>query len=297
MFLVIWRILTLICSIFEYSAVINFVKIMTTKQFQIQEGRKIFKTCKPEMPMGKRIEKLMKSGIATNCIPIILDHINPKVVYNYVKQILTRKPKWLDKIVPLEPSKALKEKLSESKNTCPWTEKQINKLYQEAKVARKKKQEQKRLKSQFQIKIRKFSSKKFKAKIKKIRKVREKSTYRRKYELPPDMPKKLLYNVVTRTNNFKNKSFITVDYDHVDVWNHIKANPYCYITGEYIDILKPNSFSLDHFVAPCKGGSSNLYNMRICKPIFNTMKWDQNFDDFVENCQKVIEFQKSIYLD
>lgn len=282
MFLVIWRIFALIRSIFEYSAVINFVKIMTTKQFQIQEGRKIFKTCKPEMPMDKRIEKLMRSGIATNCIPIILDHIDPKIVYNYIKQILTRKPKWLNATSPLKPTKnQLKRDLT----------RRINRI---KKYSQSKDKEFLLFKLESKVKIKPVD---IKIKQKENKKKKDKRSNRRKYQIPPDMPKKMLHRIITRMRIFKKKSFITVDYDHVDVWNHIKANPYCYITGEYIDILKPNSFSLDHFVAPCKGGSSNLYNMRICKPIFNTMKWDQNFDDFVENCQKVIEFQKSIYLD
>lgn len=74
----------------------------------------------------------------------------------------------------------------------------------------------------------------------------------------------------------------------VELKEHIKNNPVCYLTGEQLDITSPSGFHLDHIIPRSKGGSSELSNLGITTPNANMAKSDMMLDEFIDLCKKVL---------
>lgn len=69
----------------------------------------------------------------------------------------------------------------------------------------------------------------------------------------------------------------------------VEAHPYCYLTGDKIDLMDSQAYSLDHIVPKSKGGDNSLANCGLTTKIANQMKSYQTLEELIENCKKVLE--------
>jgi hypothetical protein len=90
-------------------------------------------------------------------------------------------------------------------------------------------------------------------------------------------------NFQRKYSKHSNKKFCTKD-----IIKMIEENPYCYLTGDKIDISYPSGFALDHKLPACRGGSNELDNLGICTLISNQSKSYQTIDEYIELCKKVL---------
>jgi hypothetical protein len=65
-------------------------------------------------------------------------------------------------------------------------------------------------------------------------------------------------------------------------------NPYCYLTGEKIDLCKPATYSLDHKLPLSRGGSRDLSNMGLTTKIANQAKHSMTPNELINFCKKVL---------
>jgi len=70
--------------------------------------------------------------------------------------------------------------------------------------------------------------------------------------------------------------------------NYLKNNPYCYLTGEKIDLNKSETYSLDHKIPLSRGGKRELTNMGLATKIANQAKTSMTPDELIEFCKKVL---------
>lgn len=68
----------------------------------------------------------------------------------------------------------------------------------------------------------------------------------------------------------------------------IGENPICYLTGDQIDLDKPESYSMDHVVPISRGGESTLENLGLCTKEANLAKGALTHEEFLQLCQKVL---------
>jgi len=85
---------------------------------------------------------------------------------------------------------------------------------------------------------------------------------------------------------------ISSNYSYQDVLNKIGDNPVCYLTGEKIDLNKPETYNLDHIIPTSKGGTNDLSNLGICIKSANTAKGDLSLDELYKLCEKIIQYKK-----
>lgn len=90
-------------------------------------------------------------------------------------------------------------------------------------------------------------------------------------------------NFQRKSSKHTNKKFCTKD-----IIKMIEENPYCYLTGDKIDIEYPGGFALDHKVPACRGGSNELENLGICTLVSNQSKSYQTVEEYIELCKKVL---------
>lgn len=75
------------------------------------------------------------------------------------------------------------------------------------------------------------------------------------------------------------------------VVDKIGENPTCYLTGRKIDLSSPKSYSFDHIVPTCKGGSNDLDNLGLTCKEANLSKAALSLEEFVQLCKEVLETQ------
>lgn len=68
----------------------------------------------------------------------------------------------------------------------------------------------------------------------------------------------------------------------------VGLNPICYLTGEKIDLSKPETYSLDHKIPISRGGSSSLENLAISKIEINQAKYNMTPEEFLDLCNRVV---------
>ena len=90
-------------------------------------------------------------------------------------------------------------------------------------------------------------------------------------------------NFQRKSSKHTNKKFCTKD-----IIKMIEENPYCYLTGDKIDISYPSGFALDHKLPACRGGSNELDNLGICTLVSNQSKSYQTVEEYIELCKKVL---------
>jgi CRISPR/Cas system Type II protein with McrA/HNH and RuvC-like nuclease domain len=69
----------------------------------------------------------------------------------------------------------------------------------------------------------------------------------------------------------------------------LQSNPYCYLTGEKIDLDKAETYSLDHIIPLSRGGERNIKNMGLTTRTANQAKNAMLINEFIELCKKVLD--------
>jgi len=87
----------------------------------------------------------------------------------------------------------------------------------------------------------------------------------------------------SKLNNKMERNFTIQDLEQ-----HIGKNPKCYLTGRSIDISKPKTYALDHFLPCSRGGKNTLDNLRIVCKDANQAKHDMLYEEFVQLCRDVL---------
>lgn len=77
-----------------------------------------------------------------------------------------------------------------------------------------------------------------------------------------------------------------------DIINKFSETPRCYLTNDPIDIYKPSTYHFDHMVPTSKGGDNSIDNLGICTKAANMAKSDLTVEEFIELCQKVVNYHK-----
>jgi hypothetical protein len=85
---------------------------------------------------------------------------------------------------------------------------------------------------------------------------------------------------------------ISKNYTCKDVIDKLGAEPVCYLTGEKIDLTKPETYHLDHIIPSSKGGTNDLDNLQICLKEANFAKGELSLDEFYKLCEKVLNWRK-----
>lgn len=94
------------------------------------------------------------------------------------------------------------------------------------------------------------------------------------------------------TNTIVNN--ITKNYSCKDVIDKIGKNPICYLTGEKIDLDKPETYNLDHVVPSSKGGTNNLDNLQICLKEANCAKGELLLEELYDLCEKILAWRDKL---
>jgi hypothetical protein len=84
---------------------------------------------------------------------------------------------------------------------------------------------------------------------------------------------------------------ISKNYNCKDVIEKLGEQPICYLTGEKIDLAKPESYHLDHITPSSKGGTNDLDNLQICLKEANYAKGELLLEDFYVLCEKVLKWR------
>lgn len=88
------------------------------------------------------------------------------------------------------------------------------------------------------------------------------------------------------TNTIVNS--INKNYTCQDVIDKLGENPSCYLTGEKIDLNKPETYNLDHIIPSSRGGTNDLSNLQICLKEANFAKGDLLLDELFILCEKIL---------
>lgn len=67
-------------------------------------------------------------------------------------------------------------------------------------------------------------------------------------------------------------------------------NPRCSLTGRPIDLLKSNTYQLDHIIPRSKGGNNSLDNCQLLSKEVNQAKRDLSLEEFTQMCREVVNF-------
>lgn len=117
-----------------------------------------------------------------------------------------------------------------------------------------------------------------------------------KYQLIPNRKKNgYKYHQKKKTADplyFKKGRFMmkgtTIPFSLEELRQKIGDSPKCYLTGEPIDLLKPETYSLDHVIPLSRGGKSSLENCELIKADINQAKWNMTPEEFLLLCKRVI---------
>lgn len=98
----------------------------------------------------------------------------------------------------------------------------------------------------------------------------------------------VFWTLHARVCSFQNKGRNEKRFKYTDVIDRFGLVPTCYLTGVLIDYSDGDTYELDHFVPLCKGGASDLANLRLCSPIANRMKGGHLHADFINICAAIV---------
>tara|TARA_B100002019_G_scaffold231392_1_gene205026 strand:+ start:378 stop:1046 length:669 start_codon:yes stop_codon:yes gene_type:complete len=68
----------------------------------------------------------------------------------------------------------------------------------------------------------------------------------------------------------------------------LRSNPFCYLTGEKIDLMDSQAYSLDHIMPKSRGGDNSIDNCGLTTKRANQMKTDMTVDEFLNACKAVL---------
>lgn len=80
----------------------------------------------------------------------------------------------------------------------------------------------------------------------------------------------------------------TTSFKWQDVFRKIEENPFCYLTGDKLNLSDPKAFSFDHILPVSKGGSNDFENLGVCTMMANQSKHSMTVDEYIELCKKVL---------
>lgn len=90
---------------------------------------------------------------------------------------------------------------------------------------------------------------------------------------------------------FKHKRFLitgTIEsFSLSQLKNKIGNTPICYLTGEPIDLMRPETYSLDHIIPISRGGKSSIENVGLVKLDVNYAKHNLMPNEFIALCHRV----------
>lgn len=73
-----------------------------------------------------------------------------------------------------------------------------------------------------------------------------------------------------------------------DVVAKVGERPTCYLTGDPIDLMAPETYQLDHIVPRSRGGSNGIENVGLATTEANMAKHDMPLEEFLDLCEKVL---------
>lgn len=76
--------------------------------------------------------------------------------------------------------------------------------------------------------------------------------------------------------------------NYKDLYEELVKDPYCYLTGQLIDLTKPSEYQLDHIIPISKNGTSTLDNMGLTIKAANQAKSGLTLEQFFDLCADVI---------
>lgn len=68
----------------------------------------------------------------------------------------------------------------------------------------------------------------------------------------------------------------------------LKQNPFCYLTGEPLDLENLSNIAFDHILPVSKGGDNSIENLGFCTIIANQSKTSMTPEQYVDLCKKVL---------
>ncbi len=102
------------------------------------------------------------------------------------------------------------------------------------------------------------------------------------------------FNLRQRGGYTKGHGNCSTNFNPADVREKFGDNPTCYLTGEAIDLSKPNTYHFDHIVPVCKGGDNSLDNLGLTLKQANEAKNGMMLDEFLDFCEKILRHHKRI---
>lgn len=100
-----------------------------------------------------------------------------------------------------------------------------------------------------------------------------------------------IYMKILRFQNDNRKVHMSLkEFTVDDIINKFGENPKCYLTGEDIDIYKPNTYHFDHIIPRSKGGPSTIDNLGICTKQANQAKTNMTPDELIQFCKNVLSY-------
>lgn len=80
----------------------------------------------------------------------------------------------------------------------------------------------------------------------------------------------------------------STDFSIEEAIKMVEDNPFCYLTGEPIDIHDGKQYAFDHKIPVSKGGDNSLNNLGLCLIKANMSKTDMTLEEYLSLCQKVL---------
>lgn len=117
-----------------------------------------------------------------------------------------------------------------------------------------------------------------------------------KYHLIPNRKaNSIRYQTKQKSNPIlaKKKSFLRFGKDTFSIkelLDKIELNPFCFYTGEKIDLSKPTTYTFDHIIPRSKNGNNSLENLALTKIEINQAKYNLNKTEFIQLCKRVYNF-------
>lgn len=74
-----------------------------------------------------------------------------------------------------------------------------------------------------------------------------------------------------------------------DIVRLIEETPFCYLTGDKLDLNNLGGISLDHKIPVSRGGDNSIKNLGLCSVLTNRSKTDMTHDEYIQHCLKVVK--------
>ena len=82
---------------------------------------------------------------------------------------------------------------------------------------------------------------------------------------------------------------VSLNFSSKDFRKKLESNPYCYLTGRKIDLLRPKTYHCDHIIPVSMGGTASLDNLGLLCKDANIAKGSLTIKQFLMLCKEVME--------